>query len=540
MRLFHRSSLQQGRAGLNLLTFLSLLIVQVTANWKYKSRPDLSPPTLNITTSITNEVSPGYIFVAPYSWLPWSHPIAHGPLQPAPYIFTTTGELVWSGFGYFGGWTTNFQAAKWNGKDIIFAFEGSRNAPHGHSHGYAKILDNNYETIREIRGGNHELLDLHEFHIVDERTALVEVYHPLPYDLQRYGLKPNSQWIIDIKTGRLLFEWKSLDHVSPEETVISIAALKFGTGHNSSDAIDYFHINSVDRDSENNYLISGRHTSTLYKINGTSGGIIWRLGGKYSNFTLESGVEFSLQHHARYISKSTDGNTEIISLFDNSGARISGETGKFEDKSSGKILLLNHDTWTATLLQSFAAPQGIFAFSQGSTQILPNGNAFINWGSGGAITEFSSNGSVLFHAYLESGDLWENGDIQNYRAFKFNWTGIPNEDLAVAASTSGESTVVYVSWNGDTETKLWRFYGINSQGNKLFLGEEKKTGFETQLQVTDKSRNRFLVEAVGDDGRVLGASAVVNIQEDVYKYDPGRYGSLKQTNSQVLLSRDKI
>jgi len=126
------------------------------------------------------------------------------------------------------------------------------------------------------------------------------------------------------------------------ESIKPISCLAFGTGHNSSDALDYFHINSVDHDSSNNYLISGRHTSTIYKINGTSGKIIWRLGGRQSNFTLGDGVEFSLQHHARFVSSSKD--EEVISLFDNSGSQLPGKIGDYINKSSGKVISLNTKT----------------------------------------------------------------------------------------------------------------------------------------------------------------------------------------------------
>jgi hypothetical protein len=176
---------------------LAFLLNIAAADWKYKSRPDLSPPKLNITAQAAPEVSSGYIFIAPYSWLSWDAPLAHGPLQPAPYIFTSTGELVWSGFGYFSGWAGNFQVAKYKGQDVLFAFEGSRNTQHGHSHGHAKILNKNYETIKEVRSGSHALLDLHEFQIVDGKTALVESYRPIPFELRRYGTGPKSQWIVD-------------------------------------------------------------------------------------------------------------------------------------------------------------------------------------------------------------------------------------------------------------------------------------------------------------------------------------------------------
>ncbi len=107
----------------------------VVADWKYKSRPDLSPPTLNITVSASPGVSEGYIFVAPYSATdPYGHPPqVQGPLQTAPYIFTTAGDLVWSGFGYFGSYSGNFQAGRCQGKDVLFAFEGSTYID-GHGH----------------------------------------------------------------------------------------------------------------------------------------------------------------------------------------------------------------------------------------------------------------------------------------------------------------------------------------------------------------------------------------------------------------------
>ncbi|OCK73754.1 hypothetical protein K432DRAFT_420604 [Lepidopterella palustris CBS 459.81] len=428
--------------------------MQNTLRAIYKSRPDLSPLTLNITVSATSELSPGLILVAPYSGVSWDSPLTHGPLQPGPYIFTSGGELVWSGFGYVIGFVANFQAAKWKGEDVLFAFEASRITKHGHGHGHAK----------EVRGGNTALLDIHEFHVVGEKTTLVESYNPVPFDLKKYGAGPKSQWIVDalfqeieIDTGRLLFQWNSLDHVHPDESVVSIASLKFGTGHNSSDALDYFHINSVDRDEEHNYLVSGRHTSTIYKINSTSGDIIWRLGGKNSDFALGSGVDFGFQHDARFISRSENGDIQTISFFDNSGPQLKGKTGEYINKSSGKLHSLNTKTWTATLVQEFPAPNHIFAFSQGGTQILPNGNAFVSLGSGGAVTEFSQ---------MEP----------------FNWTGIPHEKPAIVALAHGESTMVYVSGNGDTETIFWEFFWAVRIGQAFLpvVGQDGKVSQRTK------------------------------------------------------------
>lgn len=202
--------------------FLTLLLaLTVSADWQFKSRPDLAPPRLNITIPATKDVEPGYLFIAPFSG--YAEGTRHGPLQAAPYIFTDTGELVWSGYTYFSIWATNFQAARYKGKDILFSFEGSHNAAYGHGHGHTTFLDQHYETIKELRAGNHRLTDKHEFHIINEKTALIQIYHPVPWDLKAYGGSPEQQWIVDarfqeldIETGKVLFEWSSLDHVDAE------------------------------------------------------------------------------------------------------------------------------------------------------------------------------------------------------------------------------------------------------------------------------------------------------------------------------------
>lgn len=498
----------------------------VAADWQYKSRPDLSPPILNITIPATDETSPGYIFAAPFSGFPDKH--HHGPRQDNPYIFTDKGELVWSGWGYYSVWAANFQAAKYKGEDVLFSFEGSHNAYYGHGHGHVTLLNQNYETIRELRAGNHKVVDKHEFHIINEKTAVLEIYQPVPVDLTPYGATPKQQWIVeaifqevDIETGELLFEWKSLDHISPHESVLPVNEGQAGAGFNSSDAWDYFHINSVDKDEEGNYLLSARNAASIYKINGTSGEIIWKLGGlpKITSTSFESNFNFSFQHHARWIKK--DGSKEIISFFDNSAQGTENRDGNvvhYNPTSSGKIIEVDNSKHVAKLLKEYLPPDDLLAKSQGSTQVLPNGNAFINWGSSGAVTEFNHDATPIFHAYFDSGSLGEN--VQNYRAFKYNWTGIPNEDIAVfSEKTKDADTNVYVSWNGDTRTKIWKIYSLNERGEKELLGSKNKTGFETKLTIKHTTKDEVFVESFTENDELLGTSRSVKSQIQVLPYE---------------------
>jgi hypothetical protein len=520
-------------------------IAPASADWQFKSRPDLAPPKLNITIPATKDVEKGYIFVAPFAGYPEG--TRHGPLQAAPYIFTDTGDLVWSGYTYFSIWATNFQAARHKGKDVLFSFEGSHNAAYGHGHGHTTFLDQHYEAIRELRAGNHRLTDKHEFHIINEETALIQIYHPVPRDLTAYGGSREQQWIVDarfqeldIETSKVLFEWSSLDHVDPNghhphfssgtaanksiiEAYLPLNPGQAGSGYNSSDAWDYFHINSVDKDEEGSYLISARDANAIYKINGTTGALIWRLGGKYSNFTLGENVEFSFQHHARYISKSASGDSEVISLYDNSAHGTENGGGHevhLYPYSRGKIVEVNTHTWEATLVQAFHPPDNLLSKSQGSTQILPNGNALVNWGSSGALTEFKADGTPIFHSYLDSGALGEG--VENYRGFRYNWTGLPYERPAIVALNNGKTVTVYVSWNGDTETVRWKFYGGVFERDLGELGVTEKTGFETSYTTSTNLMGFYKAEALDHNGTVLVSTDIIKREVEILENRPSK------------------
>lgn len=179
-------------------------------------------------------------------------------------------------------------------------------------------------------------------------------------------------------------------------------------------------------------------------------------------------------------------------------------------------------------MRTYPAPDGLSAPSQGNVQVLGNGNVFVNWGQAGAITEFSRDGEVLFHAYLDSAP--EGHLVQSYRGFRYNWTGISTEEPAIVALHGGESSgsgrhiAVYVSWNGDAETRAWRFsaqttpeaFGASNQNTNRVLGEVKRTGFETKLKldVHDKSLKdavAVFAEALNERGNVVARTRAVTV-----------------------------
>ena len=155
---------------------------------------------------------------------------------------------------------------------------------------------------------------------------------------------------------------------------------------------DSCHINSVDKDDNGDYLVSLRHLNSVVKIAGKRssadakpGDVLWRVGTLRSDFHL-NGFNFSRQHMARFIS-STSTET-IFSHFDNAYDGILPSAAR----SSGQIIALDHRLMTARLLNEYPSPDGMLSDSQGSMQVLANGNVFIGWGYRPSFSEFAKDG----------------------------------------------------------------------------------------------------------------------------------------------------
>jgi hypothetical protein len=252
---------------------------------------------------------------------------------------------------------------------------------------------------------------------------------------------------------------------------------------------DYFHVNSVDLERKGDLLVSGRHTRTVYEISRRTGEIVWRLGGKRSDFRMGPGTRFAWQHDAR---RQPDG---TVTIFDN------GAAPKVEKQTRVLVLRLDERRKTATLVRSYVHPDGILAPHQGDAQFLPDGHVFVGWGGKPVLTEFARDGKVLFDARFG-----KNAD--SYRAYRFPWTGRPADRPAVAVQPNGDDTTVYASWNGATQVASWRVLGGERGGQLRRLAVARRNGFETAIRI-GKQPARLLVQALAADDEVLGTSPLV-------------------------------
>ena len=245
----------------------------------FVSEPSFKVPTLSVLKR--SNPSSGLLFVTTLT----------GPGQRGPMILDDRGRLVW--FKRTKNVAINFRRQVYKGRPVLTWWEGTITNI-GTGSGEGVIVDSTYKEIARVRAGNGLQADVHEFLITPEGTALITIYAEKTLDLTAIGgpaAHPTLDSIIqevDIASGKVLFQWSSLDHVAIQDSWSPILT-----------PFDYFHINSVDIDLDGNLLVCARNTWGVYKIDRKTGAVIWRLGSKTSDFELGPGVLFMYQHDAR-------------------------------------------------------------------------------------------------------------------------------------------------------------------------------------------------------------------------------------------------
>ena len=180
--------------SLKILAWFSTIAHCVSGSLQFLSRPDLSPPKLNITTPASSDTETGYLFItAAIGDIPGSI----GPDQPGAYIFQDDGELVWSGVGYFAGWVANFGPVMIDGKPALRAFQGDVIAATGRMLGNHAILDNSYRTMNIVQADSHRLSSAHEFEMVDDSSVLIETPIMTIADLGLYGGDQDQRFLLE-------------------------------------------------------------------------------------------------------------------------------------------------------------------------------------------------------------------------------------------------------------------------------------------------------------------------------------------------------
>lgn len=455
----------------------------------FASRPDLHPPKLDVTNPAGKAVADGYVFAAPYT-------LNHSG-QRGPMIVNNRGKVVW--FHPLDGekQATNFHVQRYDGQRVLTWWQGR--TVFGHGYGSYILMNHKYQKIAKVSPVGYRGADLHEFMVTPRGTALFIVYNPV---WKRVTTKDGSErrpvidcviQEVDIATGQLEYEWHSLGHIKSSESYGDAIS-------DPGNVYDYLHMNSVSLTKDGNLLVSGRHTHAVYKIDYESGDIIWRLGGKESDFTLEPGSTFYYQHDVRQRANGS------LTIFDNGGVYPpQARTNPPHDKSRALVLSLDTDTMTASAKDEYRSPADSLSFAMGNAQKLPNGDIFVGWGTTPAFTEYDKDGDILFNMRMLP------DKIMSYRAFRSPWTGRPTEPPAVAADPAGNGqTAVSMSWNGSTQVRRWQVLAGPGRHALHPVTTTPKRGFETTVTIP-KDAKYVAVRARGKHGQALDRSKAVKV-----------------------------
>jgi arylsulfotransferase ASST len=440
---------------------------------KFKTRPDLKPVVISVTRRV-GATAPGYLFLAPKKKV----------AQMGPLIVDDEGEVVW--FHPTKASIADFRVQRYRGQPVLTWWEG--HSTKGVGRGRYEIYDTSYRRIAEVRAGHGFSGDLHEFVITPQGTALIPIYARVKRDLSALGGPANGSVYdsviqeLDLVTGRVLFQWRSLDHVGLGESYLKKIPKK------ASEAYDYLHVNSIEPGPKETLIVSARHTRAVYAISKRTGRIVWQLGGKRSDFAMGPGTRFGWQHDARLHADGT------LTIFDNEAAPALAK------RSRVIVLRLDTKAMTAKLARTYVHPNGLLANSQGDAQFLPDGHVLVGWGAQPYVTEFDRAGGVVFDAHFNKG-------ADSYRAYRFPWVGRPSDRPAISVKREDDGHLtVFASWNGATEVRRWRVVTGPDRTTLRPLVSAVKRGFETALAV--KTKPRYLaVQALDAAGRVLGTSA---------------------------------
>jgi hypothetical protein len=174
--------------------------------------------------------------------------------------------------------------------------------------------------------------------------------------------------------GSLKFQWTPFDHFALSDLPPSEL---------SGATVNWTHGNAIDIDADGSLLVSFRNLGEITKVDVSSGGVIWRLGGIRNQFSFVNldGVAFSRQHGVRVKSAGQ------LVLLDNTGD---------PNESRSESYSIDESARTARLTLSYGSVPGVVTQIGGSVQILAGGHTLASFGTEGRVEEYDPSGAIMW------------------------------------------------------------------------------------------------------------------------------------------------
>jgi arylsulfate sulfotransferase len=246
-------------------------------------------------------------------------------------------------------------------KKTLLCLEDENNTPYGDGN-LIMELSLGGDTLffaRQNTGGfdksaHHDLCLNHRGNIV----AVTNVF-------KSNGTMPGDGLLELDRNGKKVWEWTTFDSPDAAETGINNQPW----------------INSLVQDTDNNYIISLRSFSQVWKINSVTGAVMWKLG-KGGNIQMDAADEFLFQHYAH---RNPAGD---LMLFDNgSAARPVSRLMSFSIDEQQK---------KATTRLRTELPASLYSNIMGSSMMLPDQHLLTASSTNSQFVKTNAAGNVLW------------------------------------------------------------------------------------------------------------------------------------------------
>lgn len=328
-----------------------------------------------------------YLLLSPFKLYNWKH----GNLR----IMDLQGNIYVD--RYIKGLVNGFKQVRLQEKTYYFYMVNDSASYHikkiGLNAGHGVLLDSMLHPIKEYHLLAHQDivpdkgqdLDLHDLILFSpDHYIAIAAYEKKPKNIPdslHYNPKVNvvANILQEVKDGKVIWQWDATHY--PELYTTSIEHNEWGDTTKSQ---DYAHINALFLDPrDNNLIASFRCLDQTIKINRKTGAIMWRLGGKTSDFNIPEHFRPMRQHAAHFAS---DGKTLV--MLDN---------GHKTQRKYTRILSFTLDEKSHTIIDMSELPlPDRFAEFMGNATVVGD-DYFISGGTGNYIQKRNKlTGKLLF------------------------------------------------------------------------------------------------------------------------------------------------
>ncbi|HEX3595439.1 MAG TPA: arylsulfotransferase family protein [Polyangiaceae bacterium] len=232
--------------------------------------------------------------------------------------------------------------------------------------------------------------DGHDFKLLPNGNALIFGAETRRVDSRAYfpgGVENALRWDDTVSeitpSGAVAWRWSSYGHLAEEEITEDPT--------DPTDPRDYevVHTNAIEPMLDDTLLLSFRNLSSVAKIERATGRVLFRLGGKRSDFRFEGDPlgGFSRQHDARLVGP------DRVLLFDDGNLHEPPQSRAVEYR-------LDERAKTATLVWEYRPGPALFSRFSGSVQRLPDGHTLIAWGPRGVVTEVDARSKPVWEVTI--------------------------------------------------------------------------------------------------------------------------------------------